>query len=128
MDQENTAKIAHWRVKHGGHNTRPAGHALKTLGECVELCIAAGANITEISQTVHAEIDKATNRGEFKHEFDFVKVCEEVADVDICLEMLCQHNIISRDKAISNKIPILDAREWEADKDGVLRRPGRKNT
>jgi hypothetical protein len=124
MNRENELAILYWRTQHGGHNTRPAGHALKTLGECVELCIAAGANAAEIHDTVYAEIQKALLRKEHGEPFNYDKVCEEIADVDICLEVLCQHNIINRDKVVADKIIILGKRQWEPDKDGVLRRPG----
>ncbi len=120
--------VMDWYNKFGGHNTRPAGHTLKALGEMVELCIAAGANRTEISQTVNAEIDKADQRKEFTHEFNQNKVSEECADVIINLIVFTDINEIDVNKAIDDKLIILNQREWEADKDGVLRRPGRKNT
>lgn len=120
--------VMDWYNLFGGHNTRPAGWTLKAFGEMIELCIAAGATPQEMRETFDAEIRKANERSEFGKGFNQEKVGEEIADVLINLIVFCENNEIMGSEEIDKKLPILMAREWEADADGVLRRPERKNT
>lgn len=123
-DKQIAALLA-WQEKFGGSNIRPAGHALKLLGEAVELAIACGADRIEIDDVITTELLKAYDRREFTCTFSHAKASEEVADVLALLTILAQNNRIDASMAVDVKLPILHQRLWEADKDGVLRRPRR---
>lgn len=103
-------------------------HALKTLEEMVELCVACGAQESDIRSIVDVEIQKAKTKGEFvvpnqdpQHE----PIQEEIADVSICLDVLAHHAQIDTDQAKLKKLPVLLARKFSPNKYGVLKRPDR---
>ena len=115
-----------WHLGAGGKNVRLAGHALRLLCEAVELCVAAGANPQEIEQRVHSEIAKALERGEFNRPVNFDAVREKLVDVQILGDVLAHHTgDVDTEREKADKIAVLHQREWEADRDGVLWRPGR---
>jgi len=116
--------ILDWHQRNGGHAGRPAGHALRILREVVELCVASGATQQEISHHVFAEVDKAAQRGEFRRGATQVNMAEEVADTNILLTVFNHHNKIDEVGTIAKKLETLEQRQWEADQDGVLWRPG----
>lgn len=122
-------RVMIWHTVNGGHNAHPRGTALKGLGEMVELCVAAGADAHRIAQTVADEINKAEQRSDFfEGTPDKKEMAEEVADVLINLIVFCRLNGIDPERAVLNKMPVIEARQWQADADGVLRRPDRVNT
>lgn len=125
-------RIREWHRMHGGFQGRLAGHALKSLEEMVELCFACGADENEIVRTVTRECSKqlAKEREDqgktFTRESFKSDIEEEYADVMICLVILAFYaQIMHEDQVVRRKIPILEGREWEATKDGVLVRPER---
>jgi len=128
LNNGNLVLVKHWVRTFGGKNKRPAGHALKTLGECIELAFAAGASMKEVLATCAAEIEKAEKKGEITCKFNRDQFREEMADVLILLAVLALHNDINTDREVTEKIATLMSRTWEVDPDGVLRRPGRLNS
>lgn len=128
ISTQNIEGIHEWIAKFGGHGTYPAAHALKILGEAIELAIAAGANQRDINLVVKAEISKAISKFEIKQTFRINPVVEECADVAITLAAFCHHFQIPLNAAVRCKLPILNSREWKADEAGVLRRPERTRT
>lgn len=115
-----------WHVGAGGKNVRLAGHALRLLNEAVELCVAAGATADEIRDRVAAEMVKATGRGEFNQPVELDNVRAELVDVQILGDVLAHWTGGADTEAErAAKIAVLHGREWEADGDGALWRPGR---
>ena len=130
MNNELDMRVIAWSKNNGAHiNNGPAGHALKLLEEVTELCIASGAAWGEIQRTVHEEVLKGVDRGKFninpetRHAPDREDMKEEVADVAICLSLYTYFSDIEEDIEVSNKLLVLEEREWKANEDGVLTRP-----
>ena len=119
------SKVLDWHKTNGGKNVRLAGHALRLLNEAVELCVASGASADEIGSRVAAEIAKLAERGEFKLPVDFSTVRDELSDVTILGDVLASYTgSVDLTPERERKIIILHERKWEADRDGVLWRPG----
>ena len=128
MDQKLATLVNNWHSVNGGHFERPAGHALRLLCEVVELCIAAGAQPAELTETVQSEMVKATSKGEWLGEDDlinFFTIGEEWADSAILLEVFRNYAHIDGDTEVEDKHQVLLGRDWEVDRDGVLWRPGK---
>ena len=130
MNDELDTRVIAWAKNNGVHiSNGPAGHALKLLEEVTELCIASGAAWGEIQRTVHNEVLKGVNRQKFnihpetRHAPDREEMKEEVADVSICLSMYAYFSDIEEDAEVSNKLPVLEEREWVVNEDGVPTRP-----
>ena len=130
MNDELDAKVVNWAKNNGAHyENGPAGHALKLLEEVTELCIASGAAWGEIQRTVHKEVLKGVERQKFnihpetRHAPDRIEMCNELADVSICLSLYTYFTGIEEDLEVSSKLIILEDREWTANEDGVLIRP-----
>jgi hypothetical protein len=124
--QEGTReRVVRWHERNGGHNGRLAGHALRMLHEVIEVCVSAGSDRAEIEGRVASELDKAERKGEFTAEVTLQAVREELADVGFLVDVLAHHtgNVDLEVERLA-KLEILDRREWEADTDGVLWRPG----
>lgn len=118
-------RTAQWHVDAGGSKGRLAGHALRLLNEAVELCIAAGAGADEIKDRVKAELWKAFERAEIHKPVDEAKVRAELADVQVCTDVLANYTgNVDLTKEREHKLVILKERQWEADSDGALWRPG----
>lgn len=113
--------VSRWHEESGGHGAAPAGHAVRLLREVIELCIAAGADWTEIADAVMAEIDKANERNEFGG--NPAAVPGEYADCAILLKVFAHHAKINEHGAIRKKLDVLWSRAWEADASGALYRP-----
>lgn len=126
MDVTDTqADVVRWHVANGGNNGRLAGHALRLLNEAVELCVTAGASADEIGSRVSAEIAKAASRGEFEKEVTFDGVRAELVDVQFLSDVIAYHTgSLNIETERRTKLEILNERKWEADRDGVLWRPG----
>jgi hypothetical protein len=131
----NIADVYAWQDANNGSVINPKGHALKLLGEAIELCFVAGATSGEIKGVCNAEVDKATVDGELEGRYDKDYFPEEMADVAICLIILNRFLVKERGEgtmalsnAIEDKVGELRLRKYVPDADGVLRRPGRKNT
>lgn len=128
MDELFAGEVLRWHLTNGGAGTRPAGHALRMLRECVELCVASGASEAEIKMAVRRECDKSRDRGEFGKDLGLFGRVEEFADVQI-LGIVYQQYFIPSELAareLWRKLEVCRMREWEADADGVLWRPGTK--
>lgn len=119
-------QIIDWHQSQGGAGHRAAGHAMRILRECVELCVISGANRNELFAAFVAEIDKADRRQEFSIPHSMQEVLEEFVDVKILMTVFKRYFIIPRDleQAEWNKLAVCRERKWEADADGVLWRPG----
>lgn len=115
--------LREWQQKFGGSCKVPAAHALKLLGEAVELCFACGAQDGDVTETVASEVAKAWRKGEVTGKYEDRKAAEEMADVAICLEMLVRGLYVAIDTEVLKKLPVLHSRKWEPDEAGVLRRP-----
>lgn len=116
--------IIKWHKDNGGFCARAASHALRLLGECMELCISLGAQPSELRDVIEYEINKAENRGEF----DRIKIRAvpgEFADVSFLFKLLAHYTDIDVALAEEEKFPILLHRKWEPDTNGVLWRPGK---
>lgn len=116
---EQQRQIMYWHMSHGGFAGSLAKHALRSLHEMVELCIASGANPSDIVTAVAKEIVKATDRGEVG-KFDRDKFEDEVADTLITMVVLTSYGAAAPNEAIDAKIPILKQRTWKPDEAGVL--------
>lgn len=116
------AQIVKWHQDNGGFSGDLAGHACRLLRETVELCIAAGADVDRIIPAVESEIAKADKRGEFGGNPDDLP--QEFADISFLQDVFAHYAKINVPQARKDKFAILLDREWEADKDGVLWRPG----
>lgn len=103
-----------------------AGHALRILRECIELCIAAGASRNELEEAFLAEMWKADGRLEFSVPHSNADVLEEFVDVKMLMTIFKRYFIIPRDLEAEEwrKLEVCRKRQWEADADGVLWRPG----
>ncbi len=119
-------RVMIWCTQHKGHMAHERGWALKALGEMVELCFASGATTEQIATTISAEIDKADQDAPAVPVHEDMR--EEVADVLVNLIVYCRLNSIDPERAVLSKLPVIEARQWEPDADGVLRRPDRINT
>lgn len=113
--------VRKWRKENGGHFANPKAHALKVLEECIELCVAAGAEHNEIISLAHNELMKERTRNPYEV-FQINNVEEEIADILLCLAALVIEAKIDTYAAIDSKIPIIEQRKWTPDKNGVLRR------
>ncbi len=122
MNNKSSGSVMRWHTMNGGQFTRPANHALRLLREVVELCVAAGANQSEIVSATAAEISKAASRSEFGGSPDDIP--QEWADCAMLLEVFAKHAGIEARKEIARKLDILWGRQWEADAGGTLYRPG----
>lgn len=123
LSKETEKQIRDWRARNVNpdiKSIRPASHALRFLREVVELCIVSGANATEISVAMEAEIQKAIRRNDFAHPYSNEAVKDEVADCVILLRVFCDVTAIDPDAVAQAKIPTLNDRVWETDIDGVL--------
>lgn len=116
--------IGRWHVESGGNFTYPGGHAVRLLREVVELCVAAGADINEITRAVQSEIRKAQDRGE---RADPMAVPSEWSDCAILLKVFAQYAGISEHVEVRNKLDILWERRWGAANSGALYRPGHES-
>lgn len=116
--------IIKWHKDNGGFHGRLAAHALRLLGEAIELCIVLGTTPDEIRKVGIREIDKAEDRNEFGTPKTKGQIAGEFADVSFLFTVLAHHAKVDIAKAEAIKYPILLHREWEADIDGVLWRPG----
>lgn len=119
-------EIIGWHRSQGGNEARAAGHALRILRECVELCIASGASEEEIKMAVRRECDKGVARSEFGIDHSPTEMIEEYVDVWLLMLVYRGYFIHPGDfvDASQAKMQILRSRLWEADADGVLWRPG----
>jgi NTP pyrophosphatase (non-canonical NTP hydrolase) len=118
--------VANWQEKNKGAPTHPRFMALKALEEMVELCAGAGASWDEITSTVNLELVKLYKKDELKGPqggFSAKAMGEEIADVAICLAVICHNIDIDGAHEVEKKIPILEQRQWTPDAHGILRRP-----
>jgi hypothetical protein len=130
ITKEQIKLAMHLHKEKGGHNTRPAGHCLKALGECVELCLAGGASHAEITEVIQAELIKslATYLGEPSPKCSLIAMAHEAADVLICLAFITEYNGLNTEHAVDVKMDQWASLEHYADVDGVVRRKGRTHT
>lgn len=119
-------QVVDWHLSQGGAGHRAAGHAVRILRECVELCIASGASPIEIKQGVHAEMLKAYDRDEFSKDHGPEEALEEFVDVFFLMTVFKRYFIIPRDLEAEmwRKLEVCRGRQWQPDADGVLWRPG----
>lgn len=126
FDLVTESEIMDWHRSRGGSGTRAAGHALRILREVVELCVASGATEGEIKMAVRRECDKATDRREFNRIPTYQNALEEFVDVKILMIVYRNYFIPhgSLENEMRRKLDVCNGREWQADSDGVLWRPG----
>lgn len=119
-------EVQEWHRTQGGSGIRAAGHALRILRECVELCVAAGASETEIKMAVRRECDKAGERGEFGKDHGLVGKMEEFVDVTLLMKVFEGYFLPPRlvGNEMRRKLEVCRLRQWQPDADGVLWRPG----
>lgn len=119
-------KVQQWHSANGGHDGRAAGHALRMLRECVELCVASGATEGEIKLAVLRECQKAEDRKEFGKDLGLVGRVEEFVDVQLLAIVYQGYFLPERlvGNELEHKFEVCRARHWQADADGVLWRPG----
>lgn len=125
FDPVTEPEIMSWHRKGGGSGIRSSGHAVRLLREVVELCIAAGATEQQIMTAVEQECDRASQRSEFGGKSE-TEMFEEFADVTI-LSTVFRNYFIPREayeNTLAVKMDVIWGRQWEADADGVLWRPG----
>jgi hypothetical protein len=130
FDPVTESEILEWHRKEGGHGGRAAGHAIRLLRECVELCVAAGATEAEIKMAVRRECDKAKDRGDFYQAVFSPNITEEFVDVTMLASVFRYYFIRAEDfeNEKRRKLEILKRRGWHVDADGVLWRPGTVTT
>ncbi len=126
FDPVTESEIMEWHRLHGGAGKRAAGHALRMLRECVELCVAAGARRDEIYGACYSEMVKATDRQEFTKIHTHNEISEEFVDVKILATIFRNYFIPTPtlEYWMRHKLDVCSGRAWEADADGVLWRPG----
>lgn len=126
FDPVTESEILEWHRVHGGAGKRAAGHALRMLRECVELCVASGASEAEIKMAVRRECDKAEERQEFTKIHTHNEIAEEFVDVKILSTVFRGYFIPTPtlEYWMRHKLDVCSTRTWEADADGVLWRPG----
>jgi hypothetical protein len=126
FDPVTESEIIEWHRVHGGAGKRAAGHALRILRECVELCVAAGANEKEIAGAVLRELNKAQANEEFTKIHTHNEISEEFVDVKILATVFRYYFIPTPtlEYWMRHKLDVCNGRAWEADADGVLWRPG----
>lgn len=119
-------------IKHfGGHCDHAESlraHALKLLEEMTELCVACGAQESDILNVISTEIEKARTKNEFVKPSGVLSesaIIEEIADTSICLDIVAYHAKVNIDKAKLKKLPVLLQRKFSPNKYGVLKRPDR---
>lgn len=119
-------QVVDWHLSQGGAGHRAAGHALRIFRECFELCVASGSSRNELFEAFLAEMDKADKRQEFSLPHSTSAVLEEFVDVKMLMTVFKRYFIIPRDLDSMEwqKLAICRQRQWEADADGVLWRPG----
>lgn len=113
--------VIHWHQLNGGNKGRLAAHALRLLNEAVELCIACGAERTEIAERVFKEFEKATSKNEWGGNPD--DIAGECADVSLLLDVVAHYGDVCLQDARITKFEVVLKRDWYADEDGVLWRP-----
>lgn len=119
-----TADIIKWHKDNGGFKGNLAAHALRLLGETLELAIAAGASEDDILDLTATEMTKAAVRHEWGGNPDDIP--QEFADVSFLQELFSHYAGIDVPQARKDKFKILEEREWSPDVFGVLWRPGTK--
>jgi hypothetical protein len=122
MARREPGDVMRWHIESGGHFTGPAGHVVRLLREVVELCVAAGANHWDITNAIAMEMEKASDRKEWGGNPKAVP--EECADVSILLKIFTNYAGINLNAEERVKLEVLWRREWRADSDGALWRPG----
>lgn len=125
LNSTQTKQLEAWQDEFGGFPGDIKAHALKTLEECIELCVATGCTKEQIDKSVDRELVKAERKGELTGETANPYVIgEEAADTLICLWAFIYHFNVPYKKAIDNKIPVLMSRKWKPNElTGVLERP-----
>lgn len=126
INQRQMEWIAKWQSDNGGSYQYPQAHGLKTLEECVELCLAMGASPIMIHDRVQDELTKQAIKNKRGYEYSSISVAsmvEEMADVQICLGITEIMYQLNTETAIDVKIPVLESRQWTPDAFGILRRP-----
>lgn len=121
MSMRHSGSVMRWHQESGGKFTRPANHAIRLLREVVELCVASGAQRSEVLNAVSAEVTKANHRNEWGG--DAAEVNQEWADCAMLVDVFAKHAGIDQHKEIRQKLDILWGRQWEADDGGALYRP-----
>jgi hypothetical protein len=134
------ADVIEWHIKAGAANRRLAGHALRLLHECVEVCLAAGASGQEITDATLSELRKAVAQGTSLEGFlpersisaavraaVSAAVRDELADVSIVLDTVAfwASGSPNLEPERAAKIAELWKRSWTQDTDGVLWQPGK---
>lgn len=136
---DHSTEILLWHDKFGGSCVHPRhlfAHALRLLNETVELCIACGAEPSEIVKVVFNEIAKAGEKKEIIldrnaltnnswNNVQVPKIEKEAADVVILLDILESYGGFNIHNAVREKLYILYERKWEADEHGVLWHEGK---
>ena len=115
------ANLIRWHKDNGGcSGISLAPHALKVLREAVELCVATGASKAGIHEAMLSEVHKADEKNEWGYNAGAIK--DEVADINISLQIFCHYaNIIADDQA-EVKYKILLERNWKADEFSIFRK------
>lgn len=119
-------KIRQWRSMNGGFIGQPSEHALRLLHEAVELCLASGARPEEVRHRVEWEINKAFIRGPSPLDNIWDEARQELADVAIYTIVMDEALGGGLESDMEKKVAVLFTRDWVADADGVLWRPGRR--
>lgn len=137
-----------WHKARGGSFVEPHAHALKLLGETIELCFALGASAAEVQRLTAAEVSKEVEKGlpsfgsrvrpqDIPEWFGNEAVKGELADVGLCFIFIISYMFPGQEDILEDlmhlKIWELNDRMangvvYEADRSGVVRRKGRDLT
>ena len=109
LEHKTAVKIMNWQHKNGGFFGHSSGHALKLLGEAIELCVTCGASSESITSVVNSEIEKARYRGELHRPPNKEKTLEEIADVTVLLTVLTTYLSATMTEEVEKKLPVLNA-------------------
>jgi len=130
LNRDNQTAFVYWHLNNKGHKGPDPfpckGHALKVLGEVIELCVACGASSKEILQVVTSELCKEIEK---RNDGELKDIDEEIVDVLGTITILHYHvngsSLIKINQKAEEKIKILNSLEWEVDDNGVLHHKGR---
>ena len=119
-------KALDWHHGNGGflRPETPGPHGLRLLRETVELALALGAFKHEILKSV---CDELARQPEVKVPYrpNMNEIGEELADTGMLHDVIAGHLGIDIEAEKDKKLVTLNERDWEADRYGVLWRPGR---
>lgn len=117
------AEIANWQQMNNAFHKSAAADASKLLEEVIELCYQSGMHEADVMNIVQDETLKATARGEASGAANIRGIADEYGDVLTCLIVFRNKLALHSVDCITRTLEKIRGRSWQADKDGILRRP-----